>query len=265
MKALIVNDTHCGSYEGLMPPKWVVKMANGDKKVFIATTDQLKLWKLWLKMIKDVGPVDALLMPGDFVDGHQLKDKGQHLWTNDIDIQVATATYLLNMIPVRNKKNRWLATGSHYHVEENSNFDGLVAQKMGLGEAHYGPELYIELGGKTIHLQHYIGVSMSTYRTTAIEREKLMALLAEDMTGIKTDIVIRGHAHYHRCVKDYRNVGLINPCWQFRTPFCAKRIGLAAQPEIGYSVIEITGGDISIDTTIHQKVQRPAVSKCVSE
>jgi predicted phosphodiesterase len=264
MKTLVVSDLHVGSFEGLTVPKFVVKMPNGDKRVFLATTDQLKLWKLWVKMIRDVGPVDALLIAGDTVDGHQERDKGKHLWTNDIALQVRVAVQLLGMIPIKHPKNRWLVTGSHYHVEENANFDGLVAQQLGLGEQHYGPELYINLGGKTVHLQHFIGVSMSSYRTTSIEREKLMALLAEDMTGIKTDIVVRGHAHYHRLVKDYRNIGFINPCWQFRTPFCAKRIGLAAQPEIGYTVIEIDGDDVSVDTTIHKTVQKPEVGRCVS-
>ena len=126
----------------------------------------------------------------------------------------------------------------------------LTAEELGLGMLHYGPEILLEVEGKRIHISHRIGVSTSMYRATALSREKVMDLMTKDIKKYKSDLLLRGHAHYYYQIRDIHGSALICPCWQYRTDYMAS-IGIALQPEIGYIYLEVAKDGIYIEPHVY--------------
>ena len=247
MKILIVSDTHVGSMSGLMPPKVKLYHPAGEKAFAVATTNQLKLYKAWEQMVDDVGGVDMVFHLGDVVDGKQPKEEGMGLWSTRIKDQVDAAVQLLKMVKFRGKPEYVLAEGTPYHTDRNPNADRLVAEELGCGGNHYGPEVRIDIDGYKIHMAHKIGVSTAAYRSTAMNRELVMDQMTASLKGTTYDLILRGHCHYYVEVGGFRARGRTVPCWQFRTSYMAA-LGLGVQPELGYLVLsDEEGGGWTIE------------------
>ena len=227
VKILLLSDLHCGSLFAIKHPSF------GDMMPV-----QKYLFSHWQEMIKQEGKVDYLYIGGDAVDGEGLVDRGKYEWTTDVSKQIDCAVELVKMI---NYDKLLVAYGTPYHVETGLNADEEFAKRIGANSM--GWELNFKPQGMEdiFNMVHKIGVSSGFYRTTAIARELVYALLNEKELYKYTGI-IRSHAHYFVSVSFTSQFGLITPCWQDRNPYLKEK-GLGLIPKLGYVVLEKADGD----------------------
>jgi len=222
MKILVLADMHVGSRYALCP-NWARP-----------NPIQRHINRKWFEMVEEVEHVDYLILNGDLVDGTQRTSEGAECWTTDTQEQAKAAAELIGVIDF----SKALVTyGTAYHVKDNPILDAMVADKIGAKSAwefHFKPE-----GCKSIfHISHATGVSTSIwqYRTTAIAKELVAALLNESELHPYAGI-IRSHAHYYVKVS-FSSFGVITPCWQSRTPYMIRK-GLQLIPKLGYLTLEL--------------------------
>ena len=236
MKDLIISDLHVGSYYGLMPEKVIVEDRTGQRMIIKPNSTQKAMLDYFNKMLKDVGPVDNLIVNGDICDGPQKKSMGKNVWTNDLYAQSKAAIELLSRIKA---KHVYCTMGSDYHSMEDRPLEQYVAEQL---KGEYGDDLIIEHEGLArFHVAHNVPVSSSSwqYRSTPIARDMLLMAVnqANEEYG-KIDLVVRSHAHYWVCVGLGHQWGLITPGWQVRTPFAVKR-DMISSPDVGWVVVDI--------------------------
>jgi len=224
--ALAIGDMHVGSFYSLCFPKF---------RQYIANPLQRYIYRQWLQMVKTVGRVPLLIHLGDPIEGLGEKEKGKHVWTTDLDLQLEAAAELTKMI---NYDKAVSVSSSTYHSNVNPDTDKRFAELIGAKLAH---EHFLDPwgNGRRIHVQHYIPVSSSgtwQYRTTQLASELVAALLNKDEIG-DIAILIRGHAHYFVYAGYSRNMAYINPCWKARDPHMTRK-GLKYIPKMGYTVLK---------------------------
>jgi hypothetical protein len=236
MRNLIVSDLHVGGYEGLMPEKVIIESRTGECTTVRPNSTQKDMLAYFMKMTKEVGPVDNLIVNGDICDGPQRKSMGKNVWTNDLSVQARAAADLLSRIKA---KHVYCTQGSEYHCMEDRPLEQYVAELL---HGEYGDDLIIDNEGLSrFHVAHNVPVSKSSwqYRSTPIARDMLLMAVnqAREEYG-KIDLVVRSHAHYWVCVGLGHQWGIITPGWQARTPFAVKHDIITA-PDIGWVVVEI--------------------------
>lgn len=240
-KLLVVSDLHIGSDFALMPPK--VTEGEGDVQITHGHSKaQAVLWREWVKMCKDVGEVDDMVINGDITDGPNVKENGLGVWTSNANTAIRVACGLITMAKA---KRYHIVYGSGYHVGSNPNADALVGEKLkdGKYDVTHGYELALEYKdeGRRYHFAHGIGVSqVFNYRTTAIARELMIAVLNQKQLG-KYHGVFRGHAHYFVSAEYPNSFGMVVPGWKLRDIYGTKR-GFGITPRCGYVLLEVYKG-----------------------
>lgn len=233
-KILIVNDMQVGSKYALMPEKW----RDDEGEQFYPNEIQSCILKKWNEMCEKEKDVNYLILNGEGIDGVQAASRGREVWTTDLSTQIDAAEELLKRI----EYDKLLVTyGSIYHTDANLNADQMLAKQLGATKSGWEINFRPKGTGSTFHLSHEIGVSTSVayYRTTAIARELVAALLQQDEL-YKYDVIVRSHAHYFVMVRFSKQIGLVTPCWQARTPYMVRK-GLSLVPKLGYVVLENDG------------------------
>ncbi len=239
-RILIVSDLHVGSNVAIMPDEvWIEKNDQPRANVITANEVQKALYQAWQEMVDRVGRVSACFVLGDSCDGSNIKSRGFELWTSNIHQQCKTAADLLSMV----KTNKYYGVqGSYYHVGENTSSDLAIIDML---HGTFGTDLVVNIAGKRIHLCHEIGVSTSPVsKATALQSEIVSAELNQYYG--KFDLLLRGHRHEYREVRDHRGHIAICPAWKVRDAYAAKK-GLKLSPHIGYLVLNIQGSDMWLE------------------
>jgi predicted phosphodiesterase len=235
---LHLSDIHGGSKEAPATHE-------GDAKrnpIMDTLTDE------WYKMVDTVGRVDVVVLNGDLIDGVNYKEEGVGTWTTDIKEQKDDVRDLIRSIRCR---NYIVIRGSQYHRGKNYDGDSAIAEALGCEKAYDEVKITSSKDKVSMHLCHHINVSgIQSYRTTAIAREMMVAVLGEEHFG-KFDVIVRGHAHYYCLVDTGSHYGVILPCWKGRDAY-VKQKSLCWNPHIGYVTMETKDGVISIDRHVRK-------------
>jgi len=266
-KYLFVSDVHSGSLYGLMQERAeIVNVLTGESNIVRANAGQRYLLRRWKDMVRKVGQVDCCIINGDICDGIQKKSQGMHLWTTDLNGQVANAVALLKMV----RAKKFVATqGSGYHSGENAPLDKVVVEQLPHGEFHPDFILRPEHDDPTwkdcefrAHVSHDVPTTKSIwmYASTAIARQMALMKLNDSIKKYgKIPLVVRSHQHWLVGAYYSHTHGFITAAWQLRTPFAIKT-GIITPPEIGYSLVYVEpGGKFTVD---HDGVETPAVKLC---
>lgn len=251
---------HVGHRLGLCPPKWA--MAQGG--IYHPTDGQLGLLECWQKVASEWSGPDIMVVVGDAIDGQGSKTKGTEQWTTDLYDQLMAASELIRMW---RPKRIYLINGTGYHVDAGGRpleallGDILGAEIIGPNRMRSAEELFLRAGGKTFHFSHHIMVGTGWYKTTALAREMVFALLNESHKH-RVDVVVRAHVHYHVTVGFTRQLGVILPCWQLQTRYMLRRSAFGMLPDIG-AIRFIIDEDIKIEKRIFKPEQaRPPIVVC---
>jgi hypothetical protein len=193
---------------------------------------------------------DILILGGDLIHGQNRKTSGFGAWTSDLLEQCDEATKLIQMWGA---KKIFCVRGSGYHVDANNTglqCEELIARNLnaelfpdGSGNRS-GWHWYLTIEGITLHVEHFIqGSRYFAYKATPLAREmmqsKLNEKLIQDMTKMKTDIVVRHHGHSYICVKYRRMMGVVCPSWTVPDDFLSKQGALSQSPDIGFLAWDI--------------------------
>jgi hypothetical protein len=180
-------------------------------------------------------------------------------------------------------KKVYIIRGSNYHVAAGDT--GLMAEDL-LGKElsaeswpnqnHIQPEnreksgwhLYLTLDGTTFHISHHISVSkVFHYRSTPIAREmlngKLNEALRHEVSGYRTNVVIRGHAHYYWHCEAGSQHGFNLPCWKGQDDFLSRQ-PTAISPDLGFIGFETHKKGWSYEKRLYclEDVQKPPHVVC---
>lgn len=264
-KMLIVSDLHAGSLYGLMPPHFNAKVG-ATEFTYQSSPAQKKLWEKWVEMVKEVGQVDDVVINGDLVDGKNKKSEGKGAWSTDMNCQVDCAVGMIMMIKA---KRYHIASGSPYHQDTNIDCDELCAVRMKDAgyDVKFGNELVINYTeeGKRYHFAHSIGVSgVMTYRTTAIAKEMMSAVLHEKQMG-KFDGIFRAHCHYFVKAEFPSSFGVIGPGWKMRDDYGTKK-GFGIIPKCGYLLLKVGKNEKGeIEERLEKRIFSPSVRSTMVE
>jgi len=229
MKILVIGDMHVGSIYGLAPLESIPE-------------DRTNAWSKWVyesweDLCKKHRNPDYLLLIGDLADGPQVRILGTDALFTDIDRQVEIASKLLDM--VKGDAQIFGVNGSGYHGGEGlaTNIDRRVIEKIG-GKCE-GNKFTLDLPLERIQMSHGAGsstVGLDSY----LKREMMFSKIdAQKRKIVSPTIILRGHQHRMFTVQDdARQWGILNGCWQYTTPFMAKK-SVNISPSIGATMIEI--------------------------
>jgi predicted phosphodiesterase len=236
-KVLVVSDLHVGSIFSIMPDEVNIEQKDNPRSNRVESNALQKiLFKEWKRMIADVGRVDACFMLGDACDGSNQKSRGFELWTTNIHQQVSTAADLLAMV---NTNRFYGVQGSFYHVGENTSSDLAVMEELRKHcTCEFGSDLVVSIEGKRIHLCHELPYSSSPIsKATSSQREITNAIMNERIYGT-FDLIMRGHTHEFRMLKDNNGFVVNCPGWELRNAYKAKK-GLGGVPQVGYVLLTL--------------------------
>lgn len=240
-KVLVVSDLHVGSIFSIMPNEVYIEQKDTHRSNKVESNELQKvLFSEWNKMVKKAGRVDACFVLGDCCDGSNQKSRGFELWTTNLHQQVRTCSDLLSMI----KTDKFYGVqGSYYHVGENTSSDLAVIEELRnhcTGE--FGSDLVVTIEGKRIHLCHELSYSSSPVsKATASQREITNAIMNDKVYG-EFDLLLRGHTHEFRMLKDANGFIINCPGWELRNAYKAKK-GLGGAPQVGYILLTIYEGE----------------------
>lgn len=177
-----------------------------------------------------------------------MKNLGVDALVTDTDEQVRMGVDLLSKITSK-KTTVFGVNGSDYHTgtAQATTIDRRIIEGMG-GE--YKDAIFeFDVGSNpVIKIQAVHGGSAAIANVSAyLLREILQSEKDAAKTGIKgPDILIRGHQHRFFSVQDDNGVwGVLNGCWQYITPYMARR-SANITPSIGATIIEIDNGPAKI-------------------
>lgn len=250
-RILCVSDLHCGSIYSPMPSEvWIEKGDERTSNVITANPLQESLYNWFLEGRDYAGRVDACFVLGDSIDGPNRKSTGFELWTSNLHQQCKTAADILSMI----KTSEYFGVqGSTYHVSENTSSDLAVMEIL---KGKFGSDLVVEIGEKRCYLWHEVAYSSSPIsKATAGNANIVGAKMNEEFFG-KFDILLAGHTHEYREVRDIHGHFINVPGWKARDAYIAKK-GLrgGGATMVGFILLTIT------DESIHAEPWIKVLSK----
>ena len=194
-RVLVISDLHSGHAVGLTPPSWL------DTPSKTASPARLKLaryrkfaYEKFHTKIKELQPIDVLLVNGDCIDGREKKSGGSELIAVDRDDQCDMASELIRFIKA---KKIVMTYGTPYHCGSIEDHENKIAREVKAEKI--GGHEWVSVNGLVFDLKHKVGSSSIPHgRFTSIAKEKLWNLLwSEREESPKSDIIIRSHVHYH--------------------------------------------------------------------
>jgi len=237
LKILCVSDLHCGSLSGLMSNKFYDEINRED---LFQNEVQAFLFDNWVRMCKDVGRVDKVVVCGDLVDGLNKAEHGKGQSTTDMMTQCRMAVQLLKMIDT---SEYIVVDGSPYHTGWEISGD-LVACDM-LGGTWGDVDIDVTFENVTFHVRHHESWSKDPAgRHTSARKEANVATLQNE----DIDVFLRGHTHSFNFNGDKRNITVVTPCWKGPDRFMRKKN--IEIPDCGYIVFNIEGIDYNWEQTV---------------
>jgi len=203
-RVVALGDLHCGHRVGLTPPEYQWHAPNTTKHAWQKYGDiQREAWNWYAAKIKELRPVDLLLVSGDCVDGRGERSGGVELVTTDRDEQADMAVACL--APWK-AKQIVMVRGTPYHAGNYESWEDPVADKLGakIGN-HEWVTVKVGKNEVTFDLKHHIGGSQIPHgRATAIKRDALWnSIWAEAGLQPRGDWILRGHVHYYGSTSHY--------------------------------------------------------------
>ena len=251
---VLVGDIHAGSRSAICVPE--MEMEGGGH--FRHSAAQAGLYDAWCSLAKEWAKPDILIVNGDAIEGQARKESGAPCWSTDLDDQIECARRLIEMF----KGNKtYIIEGTGYHTDaggkslEHHLGERLNSEKIGSGNSNRAAtELFLNVGGITIHAAHHVSIGTGWYKTTPLARELVFALLNESDFH-KVDLIVRSHVHYFCGVEFHRQRGYTLPCWQLRTKYMMKKSAFGMTPSIGALRFKIRGNSIHLEKRFFKPVE----------
>lgn len=208
-RVLVLSDTHCGSVSGLTPPGW----GRADCPWLSP------FWDWFTSTLKQIGPVDDLIMNGDTVDGEGKKGAAYHLNANVKDQQEMTE----EIVDQVKADRRYFVRGTGFHTDSGLCYEDAIAEAFNTKALD---DLRLEINGRRLHARHVAGRSDTPYgQGTQIAKELTNELMQGSFEGYEpADLIIRSHVHYHYMVgvgdgvSGWPRIAFTTPCLQLRGP-----------------------------------------------
>lgn len=220
-RIIFVQDTHCGHWTGLTPPEFNIdSMPHADFRK--------ESWLWFNNVIELMKPFDFAIYNGDMIDGKQAKNGGLELLYSDRFEQVRMAVAIHNKVnPVKSLVIR----GSKYHTGKDENFEDDFADRIG---ATVHNRFLGDIAGKVFDIRHKIGRSSVPHgRMTPLSRQVLWSRLRDEKSGVKADVIVRAHVHYHIYMEESGVIAFTTPALQGHSDFGA----LECDGEVDYGLI----------------------------
>ncbi len=230
-RILIISDTHCGHRGGLTPPSWQYNKYDDEnvrgKFGFLQST----VWDWFVKKVKEVGPVDLLVVNGDSIDGKGEGSGGTELLTTDRREQCEIAAECINQIE---RKKLLLIRGTPYHTGKEEDWEDVLAGMVNATDV--GWHKFADIDGLILDFKHKISRA-----ETAKDKEAIANLLwAERGVQPVSDILFRSHVHIFVYRGDYRRLVMTTPCLQWGTKYGTSQI--SAPIDIGMISVDCDNG-----------------------
>ena len=233
-RVVVISDLHCGHIVGLTPPGW----DNDRPKAHLKKSYLMRraIWDFYKQTIKELQPIDILLVNGDCIDGRNEGRGSTELLYVDRDDQAEMA---VECILEAKAETVVMAYGTGYHTGTEEDWERPIAQavkakKIGSVDA-------INVNGLVINYRHFISGSQVPHgRHTATARERtwntLWALRDEYPLA---QIVIRSHVHYFGFCGDGQGVAFTTPALEgYGSKFGARL--LSGLVDIGLIFFDVT-------------------------
>lgn len=245
-RILVVNDLHCGSVYGILPPKFLTS----DDKELTQNSGQKYLWNCWEHMASSVKDIDALVVNGDMIEGEAPKSRGADNCLPRMEDQAEAAvqclTYLIDKVK---PAKTYCLMGTPYHDSAAGREAEVIAQRLGaerylgLGPGRFCRDMLdLRVEGVVLNFLHGASVSGGLYRMTGPDKEGVWSALAgKEGKAFKADCVIRAHAHYFAHAEHPTKHIVINGCWSLQSGYARKSSAYRFIPDIGYIVINVDG------------------------
>jgi len=194
-RVVILSDFHCGHMVGLTPPSWHdIPSETADENRRKLSDFRRNAFKIFYKKIKELQPIDVLLVNADCIDGRGDRSGSTELLTSDRDRQCDMASELIKCTKA---KNIVMTYGTPYHTGALEDFEDSIAKEVNANKI--GGHEWVNVNGLVFDMKHKVASSGVPHgRCTAIAKEKLWnTLWSEREESPKSDIVIRSHVHYH--------------------------------------------------------------------
>ena len=198
---LIVSDPHCGHLIGLTPPEFQLTIERANASNLVKYYDiSRELWETFTGYLKTLPPLDFVVWGGDLIDGKGLKSGGTELLTTSMKTQCDMAIAVNEHIRKYCKPKVKIigVTGTDYHTTTNGDdWERFIADEAGFMKI--GHHEWLDVNGLIFDIKHKVGSSGIPHgRHTAVAKEALWnSLWAEVDMQPKSDVILRGHVHYH--------------------------------------------------------------------
>lgn len=190
-RLVVIADLHCSHLCGLTHPGFdAEKKLSKHQHHYI---QRREMWNWYERTMRELQPIDVLLVNGDCIEGKGSRSGGTELLTSDRDEQVEMA---VRAIKVANADKIIMSYGTPYHTGADEDWEDAIAAKVSAeGIAGHGDA---DINGWIVNYKHYVNSSSVPYsRQTAIAKENLWnGLWAARDEYPRADIIIRSHVHY---------------------------------------------------------------------
>lgn len=236
-RALVVNDFHCGSAYGMLPPD----MMDAEDNHVHQNAGQEHLWNEYIAAVKRLEPTppDYIIVNGDMHDGEQRKSNGETLCLHRLSDQREAAYKCLRILQRAFPNAHWeFITGTRYH-EARCEVEILARDLNGGVKRPVHRNLFWDINGALLDINHEIP-GLGDLKGNAIEKEITRAHVAASEHGWELpDILVRAHLHCYRQMQRNTVIGVIAPCMELQTEFMNRKSRTAMIPDLGMLLLTI--------------------------
>jgi len=205
-RVAIIADLHCGHRAGLTPPQWRFRQSSVEHIWRKFTRVQEETWRIYLREVKRLLPIDVLIVNGDCIDGRGERSGGVELVTGDRNEQCKMAA---DCIRVWHPPRIVMTRGTGYHTGDIESWEDLIAEGLRADgiEVKIGDHEWVDVNGFIFDCKHHVSGSQVPHgRWTAIARDELWnSLWTEAGEQPRAGMIVRSHVHY--CVGGWRYFG----------------------------------------------------------
>ena len=171
--------------------------------------------------MRELQPIDLLIVNGDAVDGRGAKSGGTEQLTLDLGEQ---ATMAMQAIDAAGARNVYMSRGTDYHTShDGEDVEDWIASRIG---ARIDDHIFPEINGLVFDVKHHVGGSSSPYgRGTAVSKERMWNVFWNEIEGApKAFVFLRSHVHYFNFCGDDNYLAMTLPALQgFGSKFGQRR------------------------------------------
>lgn len=234
-KILGMADLHCGHLTGLTPPE---HMSDDTRAT------QEPLWKWYVDTLAKIGPVDALVVNGDMVDGEGKKETLGHL-TTDTMKQAGMAAECIGKVKA---ERVFLTYGTPFHTVGSFSYEEAVAEKL---NQTVEDSVMVDMQGVKFNFRHACGRSDIPYgQGTQTFKEAILDVLRADAGEYESaDVTVRAHVHYYCRMEVGKRSALTLPCLQIPESVYGRKCRHAYY-DIGMVLFRVVDGCVNYEPYI---------------